>query len=53
MGNDYARNHYVPQFLLREWHSGPDCKLTLFERQYAGKLTAKRSSASLNAPPKS
>lgn len=45
MGNDYARNHYVPQFLLREWHSGPDCKLTLFERQYAGRLTAKRSSA--------
>ena len=40
----HVQQHYVPKFLLEQWHTGPDSKLTAF-RWAHGKLDAQRYKA--------
>jgi len=36
------RHHYVPQFYLRQWSSGPDGKVWCYKRERSGRLSEKR-----------
>ncbi len=40
----YTRNHFVPAFLLREWHTGIDDKLVAFSKKH-GRIVADRRKA--------
>lgn len=44
MGQPYTRQHYVPQFLLRQWHSGRDDMLTMHQ-SLRGEFVHKRATA--------
>ena len=40
---EYARQHYVPVFLLKQWYNGPDAQLTRHSFQRAGFLNERRT----------
>jgi hypothetical protein len=41
MGIAHSNHHFIPDFLLKQWHSGADQRLTAFAWKH-GKLTASR-----------
>ncbi len=44
MGEPYTRQHYVPKFLLKQWHSGADNSLTKHHR-VRGEFVCERATA--------